>query len=240
MLIEDQMARTLSAKTGIGVKELYSAGGRLSDVNYSLVKDTLSAVSDDHSFYVDTVGTVEQVRDTILEFVAEKNMLYTGAGLVITIDHVLLTKGKVGEAEKAIVDSLMMTLVEIKKHFASIGLKCIIIVLSQLNRDIEHVDRISNPLLHYPTRNDIFGASSVYNSSDYVLISHRPADLVGMGKFYGPPQEGWKNGFPIKCPDGSGHDMVYWHLIKERFGKPTLLTMVEDFQNSSIREYNLK
>lgn len=240
MLIEDQIARSLSAKTGLGVKELYSAGTSLNDTNFKLVEKTLSAISDDRSFFVDTVGTVDQVRDTILEFARDKNLLYTDTGLVITIDHVLLTKGRVGDAEKVIVDSLMMTLVELKKHFASIGLKCIFIVLSQLNRDIEHVDRVSNKMLHYPTRNDIFGASSVYNSSDYVLISHRPADLVGLGQFYGPGEEGFPKGLPVKCPTDPKHDMVYWHLIKERFGKPILLTMVEDFSVSSIKEYNLK
>lgn len=240
MLIEDQLARSLSAKTGIGVKSLYSAGEELSDHNFQLVKTALGAMSDDRSFYVDTVGTVDQVRDTILEFARDKNLLFTDTGLVVTIDHCLLTKGKVGDSEKIVVDNLMMTLVELKKHFSSIGLKCIFIVLSQLNRDIEGVDRLSNKMLHYPTRNDIFGSSAVYNSSDYVLISHRPADLVGLGQFYGPGEIGFEKGLPVKCPSDPKHDMVYWHLIKERFGKPSLLTMVEDFANSSIKEYNLK
>lgn len=240
MLIEDQMARSLAAKTGLGVKSLYSAGEHLSDHNFELVKSTLKAMSDDKSFFVDTVGTVDQVRDTILEFARDRNLLYTDTGLVVTVDHCLLTKGRLGDSEKLIVDHLMMTLVELKKHFSSIGLKCIFIVLSQLNRDIEGVDRLSNKMLHYPTRNDIFGASSIYNSSDYVLISHRPADLVGLGVYYGPGEAGYPKGLPTKCPDQSGHDMVYWHLIKERFGKPQLLTMVEDFENSSIKEYNLK
>lgn len=240
MLIEDQLTRTVSAKTGIGVKDLYSAGKHLDDGDFEIVKKTLSAISDDRSYFVDTVGTASQVRDTVLEFAAERNLLNLDKGLVVTIDHVLLTRGKIGDGEKAIVDELMNVLVELKKHFSSIGLKCIFIVLSQLNRNIEEVDRVSNRMLHYPNRNDIFAASSVFNSSDYVLITHRPAIITGMGLFYGPGEVGFKEGLPTKCPDLSGHDMVYWHLIKERFGKPTLLTMVEDFANSSIKEYNLK
>ena len=242
MLIEDQLARSVAARTHIGLKDMYSADKPLSEFDMRSVEAALKDLSDPRSFYVDNTGTVEQIKSTIMDFVVSQNLQATSTGLVVTIDHLLLTKGKTGEAEKAIIDDLMTTLVELKKYYASIGQKVMFILLSQLNRDIESIDRVTNQMLHYPTKNDIFGASSVFNSSDYVMISHRPGVLVGMGSYYGPPkkEQGWPNGLPVKCPTDTSKHMVYWHLIKERFGKPALLTMVEDFEHASIKEYSLK
>lgn len=233
MLIEDQIARTLSSKTEKTVKELYSATKPLSDSDMVKIEEAAKKVAHPNLFYVDTTGTVEQIKRTILEFVTSQRLLEKNMGLVVTIDHLLLTKGKDGEAEKAIVDELMYTLVDLKKYFASIGLRSIFICLSQLNRSIEDPDRVSSPMLQFPNRNDIFASSAVYTCSDYVMITHRPADLVGMGKAYGP--KGW----PVKNPHDNKKDMIYWHIIKERFGKPITLFLTENFEHSRIEEITL-
>lgn len=33
--------------------------------------------------------------------------------------------------------------------------------------------------------------------------------------------------------------MVYFHLIKERFGKTVIIPAVEDFKNATVEEVNL-
>lgn len=233
MLIEDQLARRLSSATGKTVKEIYSAFSPLEEVD--TVKEILDNVAKEPIYYVDEVATVDEIEEIILTFV-QKHSIPEDRGLIVTLDHVLLTKGSQGEAEKQVVDALMHRLAALKKHLSSIGVRVSFIVLSQLNRDIEQSERVLKPALHFPTRNDIFGASSVYQCSDYLLISHRPATINGIIK-YGPKASGFPDGLPIRH---KGRDVIYWHLIKERFGIPKILVMLEDFANARVEEISME
>lgn len=234
MLIEDQLARRVSAATGATIKDIYSAFTPLDEAAKGQIEEILDEVSSDPIYYVDEVGSVDEIASTIQHF-AINHSLVKNRGLVVTVDHVLLTKGKQGEKEKEIVDDLMHTLSRLKKSLFSLGVKISFIILSQLNRDIETPDRILRPILHFPTRNDIFGASSVYQCSDYLLITHRPAVLNGI-KAYGPPTKEHPKGLPIKH---EGRDLIYFHIIKERFGVLSVLSMIEDFAHAKVDEFDL-
>jgi replicative DNA helicase len=236
MVMQDILAKSASSAIDKSVKEIYSAFEPLSDADFLKVERHIKESVSERKFYVDTTGTVSQIVNTILEFVALKNLSETGEGIVVCIDHVLLTKSKLGEAEKAVIDNLMQSLVELKKHFATVGVRSLFLILSQLNRNLEDADRIATPSLHYPNRNDIFAASSVFYCSDYVIVLHRPATLTGIGKGYGPPKEKFKNGLPIR---GESGDMVYLHILKERFGKTGIIALEENFKFSKLKEVNL-
>lgn len=236
MRMEDQLARDLSAKTGIPMKDIYSANSPLTDEQYSEVCSSLEDVSSLPIFYVDKVGSATEIRDTIINFVNQRKLNEDKKGLVVTIDHTLLTKGKQGEAEKSRVDDLYLTLVELKKYYSFENFPIIFVLLSQLNRDIQSSERVTNPKLHYPTQNDLFASSSAYQASDYVVILHRPTAISGIGNFYGPPRDNFPQGFPVVDPL-SGRSMIYLHVIKERFGKPRIIMCVEDFSKNQIKEY---
>lgn len=240
MRIEDQLTRNVSSKVNKSVKELYSAGSPLSETDFEVVTEELDKIADAPIYYVDNVGTVKEIIDTIIYFVNSNRLEDSGKGLIVTIDHLLLTKGKGTEKEKDKIDNLMQQLVALKQYFSSRKIKCLFITLSQLNRDIETGDRILKRELHYPNKNDIFAASSVYYCSDYVIITHKPAGINGIRDWYGPEREGFPYGLPVKCPSDTTKAMVYWHVIKERFGDNKVLAMVEDFKNSKILEYDLK
>lgn len=240
MLVEDQLTRYAASRLDFSLKEIYSAKEALSDSGFAQVEKVLQEKSTQPLFYVDNPTTVDKIREIILTFASERDLLGTNKGLVVTIDHVLLTKGKDGQEEKAIIDSLMGMLNELKKYFAHIGLRSLFVCLAQLNREIEKMERVSNPMFHFPTRNDLFAASSIYHTSDYVLISHRPATIVGIGKGYGPPRNNFPDGYPLKYPNDPTRDMVYWHLIKERFGNTGVWALAEDFKHSRLEEVNIK
>ena len=239
MLVEDQVARYLASVTNKTLKDIYSATTPLEDIEYDTIKQILDERKKVPIFYVDNSGTPEQIQKTILTFAQERDLLNKNYGLVITIDHVLLTKGKTGEQEKATVDSLMEMLNDVKKYFSHIGLRCLIICLGQLNREIEKMDRVDNPLYHFPNRNDIFAASSIYHTSDYVIITHRPSTVSGIKEGYGPPRKNYPKGLPLKYPQDETRDMIYWHIIKERFGKPGIIALAENFKHSKIEEVEL-
>lgn len=237
MLIEDQLTKGVSSKLDKTIKELYSADQPLGEEDYEQAIKYLDQVKNDPVFYVDNAGTVNEIVATIWDFAAR--YCDPSTGLVITLDHVLLTKGKQTDDEKAIVDHLMREFVAIKKQFASKNMKIIFVVLSQMNRDIEKSERTQNFYLHYPTRNDIFASSAVYTCSDYVVITHRPSALTGIGERYGPPVKGYPNGLPVKCPTDPTKKMVYWHIIKERFGDTKIISLVENFKYGKLTEYTL-
>lgn len=236
MLAVDQIARNVSGRIQKSVEALYSADKQyLSDKDYAEVLKASEVLKKYPIYYVDTIGTVHDIKDTILSFVIENNIKERNRGLIVTLDHILLTRGKMGESEKVTLDAVMHMFVELKKQFSSIGVKIMFIVLSQLNRDIEKQDRVMNSLFHYPTKNDLFAASSVYYCSDVVIILHKPLVVEGIGKFYGPPRAGYPKGLPISTEENK--PMIYWHIIKSRFGQNQILMMVDDFANSRVLEY---
>jgi hypothetical protein len=239
MRLEDQLSRDISSSLSTDIKTLYSAEKSLEDDKFNEVKVLLDAKKDLPLFFVDRVGSVREIIQTIMGFANNRGLKENGKGLVVTIDHILLTKGKTGEGEKAKIDDLSHSLVELKKYFSSVGIKVIFIMLSQLNRDISEKERVSNPKLHYPTMNDLFAASSVYQCSDYVLVTQIPAKISGIGLFYGPPKEGFPAGLPVFCPKSPNTPMIYWHLIKERFGDQKIIPLIADFKHSKMEEYNL-
>jgi replicative DNA helicase len=232
MLIEDQLARSISPKVNKSVKELYTL-----DSNIDGVMDALDQYNDMPIYFVDNIGTVQDVRETIVDFVT-KLCKPEKKNVIITLDHLLLTKGKRGDEEKEVIDDLMRAFVELKKYISSLGIKCLFVTLSQMNRNIEAAERILNPLLHYPNKNDLFAASSTYYCSDYVIITHRPATISGITRYYGPPTKNHKQGLPLRSSNGK--DLIYWHVIKERFGSNNILVMEEDFKYSRLNEYELE
>lgn len=237
MLIEDSLSRAVGAKIDRDVKTLYSAHAPLDSATLDLAKYELEKLNDSPIYYVDTAGTVDQIVRTIADFSAQVSK---EDGLVVTLDHALLTKGKQSDMEKVIIDDLMRKFVDLKKSFASKGLRIIFVVLTQLNRDIEKPERVTNQFLQYPTRNDIFASSAVFTCSDYVIITHRPSVVPGMREFYGPPTQlegkAYPKGLPVYSP--SGQSMVYWHVIKERFGDTKIIPLVEDFKHSRLLTYD--
>lgn len=238
MLGQDQALRNISGKLEKSTKYILSAeNNKVSDNEMRQVEHALETYASYPIYFVDQIGTVDEVVQTVDEFAQNEQLLEKGERLIVTIDHVLLTKGLQGQDEKMIIDSLMHACVSMKKRYAAMGIPILIIVLGQLNRNIETPERVLNPQLHYPTKNDIFGASSMYYSSDYVLITHKPAVVDGIKSYYGPSRVGYPNGLPVFNPYSEEQAMVYWHLIKERFGNPKIMMMTDEFKYSRVGEF---
>lgn len=237
MLSTDEVARDISSKVGKSIKEVYSATKPLSTSEFETIAKELEKLRNHKINIVDNPGTVKEIKDTIINFVETNKLAEKGAGLIISIDNSLLVKREDKQDEKSAIDDLMFTLVALKKYLSSIGVKVIFFLVSQLNRNIETVERITNPKLHYPNKNDLFGASSVYNGSDYVIIIHKPCIIDGLGNWYGPSRKGWQQGLPVFNPLSPTQAMIYLHIIKERFGKPSIIAMLDDLQFGKISEY---
>lgn len=238
MPAKDQVGRNLSAITGKDTKWLYSVTGKRTKEELEAIKIASEEVKSYPVYMVEVPGTVDDINNTIMDFITTRKLAIRKRGIIITLDHTLLTKGKQGQSEKQIVDELCKMFVELKKQAIEMGVKILIIMLSQLNREIESKERVTNPLLHYPTKNDIFAASSVYYCSDYVLVSHKPAIVNGINQWYGPPRGvDYPKGLPVYNPYDPNQPMVYWHLIKNRFGESIIMMMVDNFKLAKVDEY---
>jgi replicative DNA helicase len=216
MLSSRQVGRKLSSIMSKTTQQLYS--GSSQDV---LTRDELKKASDEVKrikklpiYYVDIPGTVDDIRETILEF--SKLDFVKDKWLIITLDHTLLTRGKTGEKEREILANLQYMFMEVKKANRNT-----IIQLSQMNREIESTERLSNPSMHFPTRRDIFGGESVFQASDYVIVLHRPELLLL--KTYGPAA------WPVA-------NRVYMHFLKNREGELKVLTFINDLKHNKISD----
>jgi len=152
MLSSKQVGRKLSNRLNKTTAELYSGefNKKLSNEDLNKVIDTVEDIKKYNIYYVDVPGTVDDIRQTILKFSEEE--FVKGKWLIIILDHTLLTKGKAGASERETLFDLQRLFMEIKKYSRNT-----IIQISQMNRDIEDKDRISNSSMHFPMRKDIFG-----------------------------------------------------------------------------------
>ena len=230
----EQITRNLSGRMKRSTSELYSKDTPIDDDTFSDIVNSAEEFKRAPVWTVDNVGTVDQVINTIEAF--ENNIVDEGDGLIVTIDHALLTSMKFGEDERKMLAHLYRSIVGLKKALIEKGIKCLFIILNQLNRGIETVERKNNPDYQYPNRNDLFGSNDIFMGSDYVLIIHKPA-ILGLD-IYGPPKgNAYPMGLPVYNPKNPSQPMIYFHLIKQRSGNPRIMMMLDDFKNSRILEY---
>jgi len=139
--------------------------------------------------------------DSIYKAVHEYYNLLGGKPMIITIDHSWLVKKSTDEKEK--INTLYNTvemLMKLKNE-----LPIVIIMLSQLNRNIdEAVRKIPGTIANYPTASDIFGGDALMQGSDMLVVINNPAknDVY----CYGPQK--------FKADKTN----IFMHLIKVRNG----------------------
>jgi len=215
MLSFKQIGRKLSYKLKKTTSELYTVTEPLSDYDFKKVEEESKKIRNYPIYYVDTPGTVSEIKNTIDKF---REMYAKDKWLIIDFDHVLLTKGDGVESERNTLVNLQRMFIEEKK----IG-KTTIIQLSQLNREIEEISRITNPSLHFPQRRDLAGSDAMFFASDYIIVLHTPEKL-GI-RSYGI------NNWPVD-------NMIYMHWLKCREGEPKILSFINNLKYNSIEEYN--
>ena len=198
MLSSRQVGRKLSYRLSKTTSELYSASNK--DDNYKVSDDEFDKVSKAAEeikkypiYYVEFPGTVDEIKSTIIKFATLPEI--KGKWIVIILDHTLLTRTNGSENERITLVNLQKMFMEIKKYGRNT-----IIEITQLNRELEDKDRLTNPNLHFPMRRDIQSSDAIFQSADYVIVLHRP-EVLGITA-YGINNE------PVK-------NMIYMHFLKK-------------------------
>ena len=222
MLARNLVARKFSKATEKTVKDIFSADSPLSDKDFERIKATQNKVKDMPIYYVDEAGTVEDIIKTIYYFATKKG---NDRGLLVTLDHTVLVNGKAGELERIILVELAKMFKRAIKYFASIGKNFSVVLLSQMNRDIEKIERMGEPgVQNYPKKADIFGGDALYQMSDVVLVTMNPFRM-GL-ESYGP------NTWPTK-------GRLYWHFIKVREGGDIIAAMTNKLHINTVDDLDL-
>jgi replicative DNA helicase len=154
MLARNLVTRKFASALDLTTKDLLSGdfNNKLSDENYARVLEAGKSIAGLNIYYVDSPGTVERIRETILRF----HQRDPSRGIVVMLDHTVLVMGKSGEMERLVLFDLMRMANSLKKD-----LKIAFIFLSQLNREIEQSERISDPYQQFPKKKDIFGGEQI-------------------------------------------------------------------------------
>lgn len=220
MLARNLISRKIASELNITTQELHSAHKPLSGDRYTdalnYLRDELTKLS---IYYVDVAQSVFEIRQTIERFIAYRAKAENNPnrGLVVLLDHTILVKGKVGDLERTVLVELMTLFNELKKKY-----KISFVLLTQLNREIESVDRIANPSQQFPRKKDIFGGDATFQFSDVVMVSMNPYQQLGLD-VYGPknwPTEGY----------------LFWHFLKVREGVPGIKLMINELQFSRVKD----
>lgn len=212
MLASRQVGRKLSYKLKETTSTLYSAVTSIDDNAFEKVKNEAENIKKYPIYYVDTPSTVEHIAETIDYFY---DVIAKGKWLIIILDHTLLVTSN-GRDERTTIIDLQKLFMQIKKK-PNIS----IIQISQMNRNIEQPERIINPTNHYPMRSDLSTSDFIFQSSDYVIVLHRP-ELLGITA-YGPQRQ-------------LVADMVYLHFLKNREGDLKILRFINDLKYNNLIE----
>ena len=212
MMGSRQVGRKLSYKLKQTTSTLYSAVESINDDILSKLKNEAEVIKKYPIYYIDTPSTVENIAETIDYFY---NVIAKGKWLVIILDHTLLVTGN-GKDERSTIIDLQKLFMQVKKR-PNIS----IIQISQMNRNIENPERITNPSSHYPMRSDLSTSDFIFQSSDYVIVLHRP-EILGITE-YGPHRQLVAN-------------MVYLHFLKNREGDLKILRFINDLKYNNLIE----
>jgi len=221
MMARRLVGRKISKKLQMTTTQIYNADLEEPDKNikldtYQQAEDYAKSIKDLPLWYVDIPGTVQEIRNTIEHFAMgiEANV---DRAILVTLDHSILVK-KFGE------QNMLQVLYELAGMFNELKkrIKASFVIVSQLNRDIEKVERLQNKNLHYPQKSDVFGADALYQYSDIFMITHRP-EMLNL-RAYGPQ-------------DLQVANVIYWHFIKLREGEPFIAKMRNDLKYNRVLDY---
>jgi replicative DNA helicase len=222
MIARRLVGRKISQNLKMTVKQMYNAdtdnpASNLNPQTYEKAVSYTKSIIDRPVWYVDIPGTVNEIKTTIEHFALQipENL---DRGILVTLDHSILVK-KFGEQNQ------LETLYELAAMFNEMKkkIKSSYIIVSQLNRGIEAVERLQNKNLHYPQKSDVFGADALYQYSDVFTILHRP-EMLNL-RAYGPE-------------DMEVRDVIYWHFIKVRDGDPFIAKMRNLLKYNQIIDFD--
>lgn len=210
--------REMSMALRKGLKYLNNAekGNKLTNVDLQAAYAYAKANAHLPVYYDDDPRTVADFKKRVLRF-------YEATGrkpIIVTLDHtILLKKARTQETINELLYALGEVMTEIKKM-----IPVIFIILTQLNRDCEKVERLKNGTIgNYIASADVFGADALHQHADLMLALNMPARMGLVA--YGPHR------YEVH------KDLLAGHVLKNRNGEVGDLFFKADFANMRIEPW---
>jgi len=217
MVPKTSAIRQFSSITGKTYKELLSANSKISD---NVIKYCSEYAKQRIQLPIDTI--YKSVNISEFKNQIDRYMEYhKGKKTIITLDHTLLIKkdAKHGNNFISMLFELGEAFTDIKRTYP-----CIIIALSQLNRNVDSPDRaVDGKYGNYILTSDIFGSDAMLQHADMLIGMNRPAQQKI--KFYGPQRYIIKN-----------DKTLVFHFLKVRNGDPRMSFFKAVFEKMEIHE----
>lgn len=194
MLPSDEILREASSELGLSYSHLLGLEFDGTQGKYNEVSDTIveklkakyKVEDNPNYYYFEDPCTVPQLYLCIESVIIDYKNRYglddsfkDSQGLqhrpkfVVALDHSLLLESMGKEDVLAMMTSLGKLAIRLKK------MGMLTIIVGQFNGNIESMERIKNPALHYPMKSDIYAQAQIYNACDTVMTTLIP-ELIGI------------------------------------------------------------
>lgn len=215
----EMIARTIAMREFSGamkksMKQLASCGEELSDDDLAAAIQYTKENGNKNIWTIDKPMTVKEIQSKIEECISKFNMPF-----IVTLDHsVLVSKSSTEKDQFDTLHNLAKMMTHLKKH------QVMFIVLTQLNREVESIDRQKPGTYgNYIFDSDIYGGDALLQHADIVLGINRPSKYNL--RVYGPE----------KFQVSPKHVIV--HYLKNRNGQAGQFSFFEeDFQHMKLYE----
>ena len=233
MLGKTSAIRGMSAYTGRSYKQLCSAesGGKekVTDEQLALCEEFAKQMNQYPIDIVEAGPTVQQFESIIMKYMETHSRVIPIGNVqqkvftntVITLDHSLLLEvnKKEEKSKNDMLYNLGTTLTRLKRKYP-----IAFIVLSQLNRSIDHPDRNEDGKYgNYILESDIFGADALLQHADTLIGLNRPGKQKI--RYYGPER--------YIIPD---ERLLAMHFLKCRNGENGIAFFNTKFERMMIEE----
>lgn len=187
--------KKLSGDLGIEVDKIMSFETPLSDSDFARVSKGIARYESHMIRYFDDSCNVQDIEDTIDHYY----QVAKGYKIFVMLDHTLLVEKQKEKDNNELVANIGKMTIRSKKRT-----NCTFLFLGQLNGNQEKIDRLQNPNFHAPIKDDLYGGKEIWHAIDCASILVRP-DLLNLESY---------TAAMLPCAD-----KMYWHIIKNRFGK---------------------
>ena len=164
-----QLMRIGSSNIGRKMSELLSVDTEFQDSHFEELIKSMNPYKKHPIYFNNNARDITYVNKIVRRIAA----LNPDKIIVNLFDHSRLFKKRKEDSELQMLTELSHTCIELQQET-----KCITILLSQLNRNIESNERAAN--LYQPMLSDLFGSDSIGHDAHVVMIINRPYDMYNI------------------------------------------------------------
>lgn len=219
-------AKFLGREAKMTMHEIFDYENLLTDERIKTLED-LSKEFKNKPLYI------SEISDNVIEWVKHKKQIqraYPNHTIVNVVDHTRLLTYNNSQTEEANLTLFMKEAKKLKNEHNMINF-----FLTQMNRNIETAVKREDMGKYLPQPSDIFGSDSVMQTSDTVMLLHRPA-LYGLTEF----EHGGAVFATGLTPTNKEDHLMVNNVVKNRYGDVTPFVVAHEIKYNRFFNFDDK